>query len=232
MSHPQESLVRRLAGLDSNLVSDVMDAGGLRRQALHHSMRPLHGGARIVGVVLCARGEPAGTSNVPSLSAFAIEEAVFPGCAVVIAYGGTPACSVIGGLMARSWQKAGCAGLVTDGLVRDSPELAELGFPVFAAGTTPIASGGRWSLVELGGHIHMPGADGKPVTLANGDLIIGDADGSTVLPARHAEAIITAAETLKEIEGRIVAMMGAGKSRREAFAANPRFDHVPRFDPA
>jgi len=230
MPQTHEPLIRRLAGLDSNLVCDVMDAGGLRQQALHHTLTPVGGHARIVGVALCARGEPASAkSGKPALAAFAIDAALFPGCVVVIENGGPPGCSLIGGLMARSWQKAGAVGLVTDGLVRDSPELVEIGFPVFAAGTTPVASGGRWSLIEVGGSIHLPGCDGRPVAIADGDLIIGDADGCAVLPGRHAEAVIAAAEKLKEIEGRIVAMMATGRSRQEAFAAHPRFDHVPRF---
>jgi 4-hydroxy-4-methyl-2-oxoglutarate aldolase len=231
MPHPQQELIGRLAGLDSNLVSDIMDAGGLRQQALHHTLRPIGSRARIVGIVLCARGEPTSVaSGRPALAAFAIDAALFPGCVVVIENGGAPGCSLIGGLMARSWQTAGAIGLVTDGLVRDSPELAEIGFPVFAAGTTPVASGGRWSLVEVGVPIHLPGCDGRPVAIADGDLIIGDADGCTVLPGPHAAEIISAAEKLKEIEARIIAMMANGKSRQEAFAAHPRFGHVPRFD--
>jgi 4-hydroxy-4-methyl-2-oxoglutarate aldolase len=232
MSHPHEDLIRRLAGLDSNLVSDIMDVGGLRGQVLHHTLRPLDGRSRLVGVAVCARGEPAGTPDgKPALSAFAIDEVLFPGCVVVIASGGAPRSSVLGGLMARSWQTAGSVGVLTDGLVRDSPELAEIGFPVCAVGTSPAASGGRWSLVEIGGTIHLPGCDG-PTVVRNGDLIIGDADCCTVVPGRDAEAIISAAEKLKQIESRIVAMMATGKSRKEAFAANPRFDHVPRFEPA
>ena len=222
--------LQRLEALDSNILSDVMDAAGLRDQVLTPTLRPLDPAARIVGVALCVRGAggAAGTPHAP-LTPFDIDAALFPGAVVVMDSGGAVDSSLLGGFVARSWQLAGARGMVTDGLVRDSGEIVELGFPVFAAGTTPAASGGRWNLLSVGGSATLGRLGGGRVEIRDGDLILGDRDGVSVVPAAHADAILAAAETLKAIEGRIGAMMTAGKTRREAFAANPRFDHVPRL---
>jgi 4-hydroxy-4-methyl-2-oxoglutarate aldolase len=231
MSQSVPEIVKRLANLDSNLVSDVMDAGGLRGQVLAARIRPLDPGFRLLGIALCARGVPVTVDRGPktALGPFDIDAAMFPGGVVVLENGGPADSAVLGGLMAKSWQALGGRGMVTDGLVRDSRELIEMGFPVFSTGATPAASGGRWALLEVGGEARLEARDGNDLVVRDGDLIVGDIDGCSVVPGAHAEAIVAAAETLKAIEGRIVAMMDSGKGRREAFAANPRFDHVPRF---
>jgi regulator of RNase E activity RraA len=148
---------------------------------------------------------------------------------VVIEEGPVSSGAVLGGFVARSWQDLGSTGILTSGLVRDSAEINELGYPMYAAGTTPAANSGRWVLTEVGGSARLPERAGTLVTIRSGDLIIGDADGVSIIPQEHAEGIVAAAERLLDIEKNIRAALVAGQGRREAFAANPRFDHIPRF---
>ena len=224
-------LVARLGALDSNLVSDVMDVGGLPDQVLHASIRPLDIGRPMVGVAVCARGKAFEGAAPPEAteSMFAVDAALFPGAVMVLENGGPATFATIGGFVARSWQGLGSTGMLTDSLVRDSGEIIEIGYPIFCRGTCPAATQRRWALVEVGGTADLPGRNGNAVTIRDGDLIIGDRDGVTVVPQAQAEAIVVAAETLKTIEGRIAAMLADGTTRQAAFKANPRFDHVPRF---
>ena len=72
----------------------------------------------------------------------------------------------------------------------------------------------------------MPGMNGATVSVAPGDLLLGDADGVVVIPLRHADSLIADAERLQAIEEAIRADMKAGNSREEAFAKHPRFAHI------
>lgn len=229
MREANADLLKRLSRLDSNLVSDVMDFGGLRSQVLAPSIRAIGPVRQLVGVALCGRGEPTtGLRQTPG-SLFDFDAAMFPGAVVVIEDGPLPSGSVLGGFVARSWQGLGSTGILTSGLVRDSVEIADLGYPMYASGTTPAANTGRWSLLEVGGNARLPERGGSIVTIRTGDLLIGDADGVSVIPEEHAEGIVAAAETLFQIEGRIREALIAGVSRKDAFAQNPRFNHIPRF---
>ena len=56
------------------------------------------------------------------------------GDVLVVDYGGSCGSGPFGEIMALACQLRGIAGLVTDGAVRDSAQIAALGFPVFARG--------------------------------------------------------------------------------------------------
>src|SRR3954466_12094589 len=61
-----------------------------------------------------------------------------PGDVVVVDAGGSSMNAVLGDLVSMKARHRGIAGFVIDGMVRDLPGIKELGFPVFARGTTPI----------------------------------------------------------------------------------------------
>jgi regulator of RNase E activity RraA len=72
---------------------------------------------------------------------------------------------------------AGARGVVTDGLVRDVRQIVELGFPVFASGSSPLDTLGRAEVVGIGESVRCGG-----VPVARGDLVLGDDDGVVVVP--------------------------------------------------
>ena len=63
-----------------------------------------------------------------------------PGTVLVVAGASESRAAVLGDLVATELVAAGIAAVVTDGLIRDSRAVAELGLPVWARGTTPVAS--------------------------------------------------------------------------------------------
>ena len=75
----------------------------------------------------------------------------------------------------------GVAGFVTDGLVRDLDDLETVGLPIFAMGVTPNSPQRRG-----------PGSVGLPivcggVSIATGDIVVGDRDGVVVVPRARIE---------------------------------------------
>lgn len=82
--------------------------------------------------------------------------------------------------------KNGLQGIVIDGGWRDVAEIEALGFPVIAAGNAPFSP----PKTELG-ELNVPVAcDG--VIVEPGDLIVGDSDGTVVVPRRHVARVLSA----------------------------------------
>jgi regulator of RNase E activity RraA len=148
---------------------------------------------------------------------------------VLIATNGHSVSSVVGGLMALSFTKKGCAGIVSDGGVRDVAEITALGLPTFCRYASPLNSARRWKMTAAGNMIELPGQASPTVSVTPGDLVIGDADGVMVIPQGIASDVIAWAERLAAIEENIVAGLNAGAPRNQVFAANPRFDHIRRL---
>ena len=94
--------------------------------------------------------------------------------------------------------------VVIDGAVRDSEAICELGFPMFAAGLNP-----NGPTKSVAGRLNHPISIGG-VSVNPGDLVVGDADGVTVIEREKAAAMMplavqkVAAETkrIAEIKSR------------------------------
>ena len=237
MSEQERSeLIARLAKLESAGFSDVLDEMGYPNQVLAREMRPLDHATRMAGAALCVRGEnrvvtqstaPAG----PQISPYEIERRMQPDLVAVIDAGGHNVGAVIGGFMATSLTKNGCRGVVTNGGVRDSQEIAAIGMPTFCTFVTPVNASRRWKIVSVDEPVHLAGLAGSSVTVRPGDFLLGDADGVIVVPTEIASAAVEAAEQLARIEGTIAQAIRAGGTREQLFAQHPRFAHIPRLKP-
>lgn len=225
-------VVTRLRALNSGVVSDVLDECGYPHQALSSAIRPLRPDMRLAGAAVCFAGETIdadGSSQRTPLSTYDMDRHVAHGAVVVIATRAHEASAVVGGLMSLSFAKLGCAGVVTDGGVRDATEIAELALPTFARYVTPMRSNARWQLTDVGTTVALPGQEARSVTIAPGDYLIGDEDGVMVIPSAIFAQVIEWAEELVRIEARIVQALESGMPREQAFGANPRFSHIGRL---
>lgn len=232
----RNALISRLAKLETAGFSDVLDEMGYPNQVLASTLRPLDPESRLAGAALCVRGEnrlvtQSAASPEKQISAYELERRMKPGLVAVIDAGGHSIGATIGGFIATSLKTNGCQGIVTNGGVRDSREIAAVGLPTFCAFVTPVNASRRWSIVEVDQPVHLPGIAGSPVTIRPGDFVLGDADGVLVIPVEIAAAGIEAAEELDAIEERITQGIRAGGTREELFAQHPRFKHIRRVKP-
>jgi 4-hydroxy-4-methyl-2-oxoglutarate aldolase len=94
-------------------------------------------------------------------------------------------------------QRLGCAGVVTNGHVRDLEEVRALGFHFFAGGV--CVSHAYVHLIEFGSPVGVGGA-----TVHSGDLIHADQHGVLIVPKEIADDLPAAAAKVVERERRIL----------------------------
>ncbi len=91
----------------------------------------------------------------------------------------------------------GCAGVVTNGGVRDLAEVRATGFHFFAS--CVLVSHSYVHLVEVGAAVRVGGLEVRP-----GDLLHGDQHGVISIPLEIAREVPEAAARIEAYEGRII----------------------------
>lgn len=166
--------------LSSTLASD--GAGG--RGALPAWINALSPEATVSGpalVVALGRDDNSPMKEVPARVSAA-------GTVLVVAGATESTTAVLGDLVAAELLRAGVVAVVTDGLIRDSRAVAAAGLPVWARGTTPVASR-KDGVGRVGGQVVIGG-----VPVSDGDLVVADADGVVVWPAADVDAFLARAD--------------------------------------
>ena len=128
-----------------------------------------------------------------------------PGDILVVDGKGDLSAALMGALMINACKQLKLGGVVLDGALRDTLELRELGFPVFAAGTNPN-----------GPHKFSPGRINWPISCGGiavnpGDLVVGDADGVVVVEREKAAALLPLAAKKVADEDKRMAEIRANK---------------------
>jgi 4-hydroxy-4-methyl-2-oxoglutarate aldolase len=193
-------LLERLGRVDTTSLVDA--ARGLR--VLPTAIRPIRRGLRMVGRALTvdARGD-----LMPVLAGL---QQSGPGDVLVVA-AGSEEHAVAGELFATEALRRRMAGIVIDGLCRDSRTLAELDLPVYARGVVPSACPAR--AVPA---VQVPIMIGS-VAVRPGELVLGDDDGLVVATEEEVLAVLDAAEAIQRREEALRAQIAAGTSL---------FDHI------
>ncbi|MCY0093853.1 RraA family protein [Hoeflea ulvae] len=164
-------------------------------------LRPISPGMRVAG--------PAHTVRFPPGDNLALHHAIAaasPGDVIVADCGGIIDSGPFGEIMALACKLRGIAGLVINGAVRDTAQIATLGFPVFSRGID-IRGTGKSSRGEIGVTLDIGGA-----RIAAGDMIIADADAVIVVPCASVDAALAAAEARAEKENRMMERLRAGET--------------------
>ncbi|KXG87335.1 RraA family protein [Agrobacterium bohemicum] len=180
-------------------VSDVMS----RMTAGGAPLRPFYTGPRMVGAAVTVKARPG--DNLMVHKALDIAE---PGDIVVVDAGGDLSNAIIGELMVAHAAQRGLGGIVIFGAIRDSEELLEGSFPVFAAGVTH-----RGPYKDGPGEVNVPIAINGMV-IEPGDLICGDADGLLSVPLASAETVFEAASKKHAAETKQMENIKLGKNDR------------------
>lgn len=172
--------------MSSTLASDGAAGAG----ALPSWIVALSPAATVCGpalVVTVGRDDNSPMKQVPSAVAA-------PGTVLVVAGAGESRTAVLGDLVAADLIRAGIAAVVTDGLIRDSRAVAALGLPVWARGVTPVASR-KDGVGSVGGTVVIGG-----VPVADGDLVVADADGVVIWPSASVPAYLEKADAKRQAD--------------------------------
>ncbi|HSV55571.1 MAG TPA: 4-carboxy-4-hydroxy-2-oxoadipate aldolase/oxaloacetate decarboxylase, partial [Magnetospirillaceae bacterium] len=169
-------------------VATVYEASG-RKGYIDCFIRPAYPSARVCGLAYTVQCAPADNLMLHK----ALQRAP-SGVVLVAAVGGDHAYGYWGGMMAVAAQARGIAGLAIDGCVRDSAELARMGFPVFCRGFSV-----RGTAKSGLGLINYP-LDFGLQSVFPGDLVLGDGDGMVVVRAADAAEILEKSLARKKFE--------------------------------
>jgi len=93
----------------------------------------------------------------------------------------------------------GCAGVVTDGGFRDSPEIAALSFPAYHSRPSAPTNLTLHQAID----INVPIGCGD-VAVWPGDVVVGDKEGVVVIPAHLAEEIAAEAVEMTAFEDFVI----------------------------
>ena len=170
-----QEIVEAYREIPTSIISDNME----RLFAMESKIRPFHPKPIMVGHALTIHCPPG--DNLVLQKAIEMAE---PGDILVFNAGGDTTQAPVGEIVVSNCIRRGVAGLVIDGVVRDSDILPTLAIPVFAKGVTH-----RGCYKEGPGEINVTIACGG-VVVRPGDLVVGDSDGIVIVPYEEAEGLL------------------------------------------
>ncbi len=145
-----------------------------------------------------------------------------PGDVIVLAAHGCTRTAMWGGLMSTLSLKAGIAGGIVDGAIRDVDEIRDLDFPVWYRGTvprpSPTAVHDRTEPVQVNVPVVINGEVINP-----GDIVVADENGIAVVPPAIAEDVLAGTKMNIAKEKVIRDKISSGASVNELLA---EFGHL------
>ena len=189
-------VVKRASQFQAAILADV--AG--RRGTMNGRIAPVSPEMKCAGPAFTVEVRPG--DNLMIHTAMTMAK---PGDVLVIDGKGDRTCALMGAIMINACKVMKLGGVVIDAAIRDSLELRELGFPVFAVGANP---NGPTKFVP--GRINWDISCGG-ISVSPGDLIVGDADGVVVVERDKAASLLDAAQKKVDDETKRIADIKQGK---------------------
>lgn len=217
IERPDSAVVEGFEGIPSSVASDVT---GNVRFAMDSGIKPVYDGATLVGTAVTVKAEPG--DNLIIHKAITMAE---PGDVLVIDANGYVETAHLGELMCASCKANDLGGIIIDGAIRDSADIEEMEFPVYARGIHP-----QGPLKQSPGSINVTVTCGE-VAVDPGDILVGDDDGVTVVPGENAEEVLEAAREKFAAEGDTRELVKGGTYLYEAKGYNKLYEDMDVVGP-
>ena len=215
--HVPDSVLDRLARISSGSLTTQLFKQGFRQPVLE-GLKPLNHRARaFAGRAYTMRFIPARedidtyatlntTANPDNLQWVGVEQ-IQPGDVMVIDSYGNSAAASMGNILVSRMQQRGARAVITDGSFRDGSELAAGDLPVWSRGVTATTRLSYHHVADLQVPIGCAG-----VAVYPGDIIHGDADSITVVPAHLAADMADLCEPQDELEAYLALRVQSGEA--------------------
>ena len=214
--HVDDTVLDRLARITSGSLTTQLYKKGFRQPVLT-GLRPLQAAVKpFAGRAYTMRFIPARedidtyatlttTPNGDNLQWVGVEQIGANEVMVIDSRGDTAAASM-GNMLVTRMQLRGARAVVTDGAFRDGSELARMDFPAWCAGITATTRLSYHHVADLQVPISCAG-----VAVYPGDVIHGDADNITVVPAHLAAELADLCEAQDDLEAYLALRLRAGE---------------------
>jgi regulator of RNase E activity RraA len=213
-----DAVLERVARITSGSLTTQLYKKGYRQPVLV-GLRPLQGARapRFAGRAYTMRMIPAREDidtyatlttvpNPDNLQWVGVEQTL-PGDVMVIDSRRDAAAASMGNMLVTRLMKRGVKAVVTDGALRDGSELARLDFATWSAGVTATTRLSFHHVADLNVPIACAG-----VAVYPGDVIHGDADNITVVPAHLAAEMAELCEAQDDLEGYLALRVQRGEA--------------------
>lgn len=193
------------------ILSDSLDAAGLRNQVLERRLAPLVAGSRAFGRAWTISFEPTDDDSPVDPYGAAIDyiSDIRAGEIAVIGTNASNRSAFWGELFSAAALGAGAVGVVTDGNLRDTDKIAGLGFPAFSISRRPLDYRARMRVASTGETVRLEG-----VAIASGDLVLADDDGVVVVPRQIEDRVLELARARVAAETTVLSELLAGETLR------------------
>ena len=202
----------RLAQVSTATITTVLFKRGLRNQFLQGPQLVNPDAPRLVGPAYTLRYIPA-REDIDVLKVF--EDRAHPqrkgveecpaGAVFVVDSRGDPRAASAGGILLTRLMRRGCAGAVTDGGFRDTPEIARMDFAVYHARPSAPTNLIHHHAVDLNVPIGCGG-----VAVFPDDWVLVDDDGAVLIPQKLIDEVCASAPEQERMEGWIMGEVEKG----------------------
>jgi regulator of RNase E activity RraA len=208
-----QPLCSRYSRLYTGAVTDSLDELGYEDQTLDTSIRPLDETLSMAGIAFPITGRPNRTidpeENVRSILQMLGDA---PEGSVLMYDTNDDLSAHIGELTTAALQANDCEGAVVDGGARDTAFIREQEFPVFRRYDTPADCVYRWEIMDWGVETVVGG-----VSVAPGDVVVGDADGVVVVPGEVSDRVLDKSEDRVNSEDKVREAVRDGTTPIDAY---------------